>query len=72
MQDYIIVTDCFDTEHTIKINNVKDFDSNKDKTITSVLLKELVNNLSDIKTYESEDAIRLRYSKIYDELYKED
>lgn len=72
MQDTFTVLDCRDVEHSIKIDNVKSFDSNKDKTITVVYLKELENNLWDIRTYESENSIRFRYSKLYDQLHKED
>ena len=74
MQDSILIIDCKDVQHVVKINNIKDFKANqyfKNKPITTVYLKELENNLLDIKTYESENSIRLRYSKIYDELHKE-
>lgn len=71
MQDSILIMDCNDIRHTIKIDNIKNFSSNTQKTITTVHLKELENNFWDIKTYESEDPIRLRYSKLYDTLHKE-
>ena len=75
MQDSILIVDCNDNQHVVKIDNVKDFgtyQSFKNPPITTVYLKELENNLWDIKTYESEDSIRSRFSKLYDELHKED
>jgi len=75
MQDSILIVDCKNVHHVVKIDNIKDFGTYqpfKNASITTVYLKELANNLLDIKTYESEDSIRLRYSKIYDGLYKED
>ena len=74
MQDSILIIDCNDIQHIVKIDNVKDFGTYqafKNPPITTVYLKKLENNLLDIKTYESEDSIRTRYSKIYDELHKE-
>ena len=75
MQDSILIIDCKDVQHIVKINNVRDFrtyQTFKNPPITTVYLKELENNLLDIKTYESENSIRLRYSKIYDVLHKDD
>lgn len=76
MQDSILIIDCFDKQHIVKIDNVKNIDSfynnNAKKSITIVYLKELHNNLLDIRTYELEDSFRLRYSKVYDGLHKED
>lgn len=75
MQDSILIIDCNNTQHVVKIDNVKNFETYqafKNPPITTVFLKELENNLWDIKTYELEDSLRLRYSKIYDELHKED
>ena len=75
MQDSILIIDCKDLQHVVKIDNIKSFGTYqafKNPPITTVYLKELENNLWDIKTYESEDSIRSRFSKLYDELHKED
>lgn len=75
MQDTISIIDCENVKHTVKINNVKDFSTYqylKKHPITTVHLKELENNLLNIKTYESEDSIRDRFSMIYDDLHKTD
>lgn len=74
MQDSILIIDCKDIHHIVRIDNIKDFStfqSFKNPPITTVYLKELTDNLLDIKTYESENSVRLRFSKIYDELHKE-
>ena len=76
MQDSILIIDCFDNRHKIKIDDVLDFStfSKGVKPITIIKLNETFGNgiHKDFRTYENENALRLRYSKIYDELHKED
>ena len=75
MQDSISIIDCHEKQHIIKINNIKNFSTYqgfKNPPITTIYLKELENNFLDIKTYESEESVRKRFSKLYDELHKND
>lgn len=77
MQDSILIVDCFDKEHIIKIDSILDFISHqtfKNSPITIIKLKETLENgiHKDYRTYELEESVRLRYSKIYDTLHKED
>lgn len=74
MIDFIEISDCFGHKIQIKINSILDFDiyTKGSKPITIIKLKEKLENGNnkDFRTYESEDSVRLKYSKIYDELYK--
>lgn len=76
MQDKILIVDCYDEQHIVHVDDILTFDTlrgfNK-PPITIVRLKEIAfdNVHKDFKTYESENSIRLRYSKIYDALHKE-
>lgn len=76
MVDFIEISDCFGHKVEIKIDSILDFDiyTKGSKPITIIKLKEKLENgiNKDFKTYESGNSIRLRYSKIYDELHKED
>ena len=76
MQDCILIVDCQNFQHKVKIDNVKSIESfynrNEKRSITTVHFKQIDKNLLDIKTYELADNLRLRFSKLYDESHKND
>lgn len=73
MQEKMYVSDCKEEDHLIEVDNVKNITSEfhhyEKVNITTIHFKKVWNNLWDIKTYESENSFRDRFSKLYGKLH---